>query len=89
MPSKGKYKVYVAVFKGDPVDFSKYRHTGLWFVPEDRATQYYFHVTGFTGMFEFERRKDFDPTTSRTFAKKIKVGKTKLSLSSSELATLL
>ncbi|KAM3503506.1 hypothetical protein MY11210_008690 [Beauveria gryllotalpidicola] len=89
MPSKQKYKVYVAVFKGDPVDFQKYRHTGLWFVPEGSGTKYYFHVKGFTGSFEFERRENFDPTTSRTFAKKIKLGKTKLYLTSDELAALL
>ncbi|KAK3186280.1 hypothetical protein K4F52_005044 [Lecanicillium sp. MT-2017a] len=89
MPSKRKYTVYVVVFKGDPVDFIKYRHTGLWFVPEDGGTQHYFHVTGLTGQFQFESRKGFDPTKSRTFAKKVKVGKIKLSLTSSEIGNLL
>ncbi|KAH8162071.1 hypothetical protein CIB48_g6175 [Xylaria polymorpha] len=86
MPTKTKYKIYIAVHKGDPMDFSKFRHTGIWCVPEDDSPHYYFHVKGFTGEFVFERRKNFDPTASRTFAKKVRVGKTKRSVASSELA---
>ncbi|RSL46722.1 hypothetical protein CEP51_015891 [Fusarium floridanum] len=86
MPGETKYKIYVAVHKGDPVDFSKFRHTGLWCVPEDGSSHYYFHVKGLTGAFAFERRKNFDPTTSRTFAKKVRVGKTRHPLTSSELS---
>lgn len=89
MPSKSKYTIYIVVHKGNPIDFSKYRHTGLWCVPEDGPLYYYFHVTGFTGGFIFERRQDFDPETSKTYAKKITVGKTKHSLTSSELGSLM
>ncbi|KAM9879003.1 hypothetical protein VD0002_g4376 [Verticillium dahliae] len=87
MSSKKKYKIYIAVHKGDPIDFSKYRHTGLWCMPEDRYSHYYFYVKGLTGDFTFERRKNFDPIASRTFAKKVKVGKTEHSMTSSELAS--
>lgn len=87
MPNKTKFKIHIAIHRGDPVDFSKYRHTGIWCVPEDGSSHYYYHVKGLTGEFVFERRKDFDPTTSRTFAKKVEVGKTKHSLTSSELAS--
>ncbi|KAH6971037.1 hypothetical protein BKA56DRAFT_635994 [Ilyonectria sp. MPI-CAGE-AT-0026] len=87
MPNTTKYEIYVTVHKGDPIDFSKYRHTGLWFVPEDGSSHYYYHVKGLTGEFSFEWRKDFDPTTSRTFAKKVRVGTTHHSLTSSELTS--
>ncbi|GAO20025.1 hypothetical protein UVI_02042580 [Ustilaginoidea virens] len=83
---KTKFKIYIAVQKGDPVDFSKYRHTGIWCVPEDGSSHYYYHVKGLTGEFIFERRKNFDPTASRTFAKRVKVGTTRHSLTPSELA---
>ncbi|GAB0139161.1 hypothetical protein EsDP_00007374 [Epichloe bromicola] len=89
MPSKTKYKVYIAVHRGDPVDFSKYRHTGLWCVPKDNTSHDFYHVKGLTGELTFERRKNFDPTASTTFAKKVKVGTTKHSLSSAELARLM
>lgn len=86
---KRKYELSVAVFKGDPVDFSKFRHTGLWFVPEDHSTDYYFHVTGLIREFVFERRDDFNPTVTRSFAKNVEVGTTKLALTSDELNTVL
>ncbi|KAF5529465.1 hypothetical protein FMEXI_14139 [Fusarium mexicanum] len=89
MPSKTKYKIYIAVHRGDPVDFSKYRHTGLWCVPDDNTSHYFYHVKGLIGEFTFEQRKNFDPTTSRTFAKKVKVGRTQHSLTSFELASLM
>ncbi|EGY14262.1 uncharacterized protein VDAG_05426 [Verticillium dahliae VdLs.17] len=57
MSSKKKYKIYIAVHKGDPIDFSKYRHTGLWCMPEDRYSHYYFYVKGLTGDFTFERQE--------------------------------
>lgn len=76
MPGETNYKIYIAVHKGDPVDFLKFRHAGLWCVPEDGSSHYYFHVKGLTGAFAFERRKNFDPTTSMTFAKKVRVSKT-------------
>ncbi|KAJ4201205.1 hypothetical protein NW767_006857 [Fusarium falciforme] len=85
MRGETRYKIYIAVYKGDPMDFSKFRCTGLWCVPEDVSSHYYFHVKGLTGAFAFERRKNFDPTTSRTFAKKVRVGKTQHPMSSSEL----
>jgi len=89
MPNQTKYKVYIAIYKGDPLDYSKWRHTGLWFVPEQGSTNYFYHVKGLTGEFEFERRKNFDPTTSRTFAKKVKVGKTKHSVVFAEIDSLM
>jgi hypothetical protein len=85
MPRKSQYRIYIAVHKGDPVDFSKYRHTGLWCVPVDGSSNYYYHVRGSLPDFRFEQLTDFDPTTSKTFTKKVEVGKTKRSLTSDEL----
>ncbi|KAK8147555.1 hypothetical protein G3M48_001373 [Beauveria asiatica] len=88
MATQRKYDVYVAVFKGAPFDFCKYRHTGLWFSPEDNAQVCYVHVVGLTGSFSFETRWGWDPATSRTFAKKVKVATTKRPLTPSELVAL-
>ncbi|EGX92171.1 hypothetical protein CCM_06332 [Cordyceps militaris CM01] len=89
MSSKRKYSVFVVVFRGEPMDFSKWRHTGLWLVPDDETHSYYFHVCGIPGSFQYEKRTNYDPEFSTKFAGKIPAGDTKLSLSSSELATLL
>ncbi|KAM0666491.1 hypothetical protein MY8738_005656 [Beauveria namnaoensis] len=88
MSTKRKYDVYVAVFHGTPVDFCKYRHTGLWYEPEDDGTTFYAHVTGLEGEFRFQERWNYDPEGSRSFAKKVRVGTTKRPLTDSELVAL-
>lgn len=88
MSTKRKYHVSVAVQKSTP-DYFKYRHVGLWFQPEDESTHYYFHVHGFQGNYQYEKRKNFDPTSTRSFAKKVIVAKTRHSLTSSDLARLM
>ncbi len=87
MSQPQKYSVYIVVHKGDPVDFQKFRHTALWLVPVDNGSNYYCHVRGSTGDFEYEKRSDYNPTRTRTFAKLINVGETKTSMTSSELTS--
>ena len=67
------------------MDFQKYRHTGIWFVPVGSGTHYYFHVRGSTGAYEYDMAEDFDPTKTKKFAKKIKVGITRHSLTSDDI----
>jgi len=85
MPTRHTYEVFIVVHRGDPMDFQKYRHTGVWFVPVDGGSTYYFHVRGSTGAYEFDMGKDFDPTETKNFAKKIKVGTTRHRLASDDL----
>lgn len=85
MATETKYQVYVSVHKGDLLDSSKFRHTALWFVPEDDTSHYYYHVTGAKQDFAFERRCNFDPTTSQSFATKVELGQTEQALTASEL----
>ncbi|PMB73315.1 hypothetical protein BM221_000736 [Beauveria bassiana] len=88
MSTKRNYDIYVAVFKGIPMDFCKFRHTGLWFYPDEGTEECYVHVVGLTGEFEFETRLGWDPANTVSFAKKVKVGTTKRSLTTSELVAL-
>lgn len=85
MSQRQKYRVYIAVHRGDPVDFQKFRHTALWFLPVDSGSSHYCHVRGSTGDFSYEKRSDYNPTKTQTFAKLIDVGTTKTSMTSSEL----
>ncbi|RMD39712.1 hypothetical protein DV735_g5421, partial [Chaetothyriales sp. CBS 134920] len=63
----------IVVFRGDPVDLQSTRHTAL-FVNE--GSQLYgdlVHVTGSSGFYEFERKSEINPLTSRSFLNKIPV----------------
>ncbi|OJJ38032.1 hypothetical protein ASPWEDRAFT_307648 [Aspergillus wentii DTO 134E9] len=64
-------KAYIAVYIGDPVDFTKYRHTALFF--EFPSYSLLMHITGAQGFFEFQKQEDYDPRNSRKLASLIKV----------------
>lgn len=77
--------MYIIVHKGDPLDYQKYRHTAIWLVPAEGDSQYYCHVRGAPGEFEYEKRTDYDPRGSRSFAKLIEVGRTKIDATTNEI----
>ena len=66
-------RLYIVVFKGDPVDLQKTRHTALFVSVDNQEKGDLLHVAGAAGVFAFERRKQVNPATSRTFLKKIPV----------------
>ncbi|KAK5989199.1 hypothetical protein PT974_10699 [Cladobotryum mycophilum] len=80
-----KYNVHIIVYKGDPLDYQKFRHTGIWFTPVLDGAHYFFHIIETDQGYLFETRPNFDPTKSRTFAEKVDVGETRISLAPSEL----
>lgn len=67
------------------MDYQKYRHTVLWFVPVESGTTYCFQASGSTGGYWFEAVENFDPTKTKKFAKKITVGTTRYSLTANDL----
>lgn len=91
MASRGAtWTIWVAVHRGDPVDMAQHRHTALWCEPDDGGAHYYFHATDTrTGRFAFERRDNFVPDDSRTFAGKARVGPTGQRLGASELCGIM
>ncbi|KAI5455756.1 hypothetical protein BGZ63DRAFT_368398 [Mariannaea sp. PMI_226] len=89
MPTNRDYKVYTIVYRSTPLDLQMYRHVALLFKPSGKSSSYYFNVVGSTGEFEFEMRKDFDPTSSGKFEKKIKVAKLSAQITSSYLNQLM
>lgn len=84
-----KYTVDVSVFKGDPDDNWEFRHAGLYFVPDDSTSSYFFHAIGHVRNFEFEWRQDFKPSSSGTFAGQAEVGKTTRAITSDRLIELM
>lgn len=86
MSDKREYQVYIVVYTGDPIDFSMYRHTGLWFVPHGGGPQLYFNVQGSTAAYTFEAGRDVDPTKIENYARRVDVGRTSPALAADELA---
>lgn len=67
-------RLYIIVYKGDPVDLQKTRHTALFISEDNQETGDLLHLAGAAGLSTFERRQHENPTQSRTFLKKIPVG---------------
>lgn len=64
----------IIIYKGSPIDASKYRHTALLLEFPDKTTRL-LHVTGASGFFQTEVKSGEDPSKSKKFVKKILVGK--------------
>lgn len=66
-------RLYIVVFRGDPVDLQKTRHTALFISEGSEEKGDLLHVTGAAGVFMFDRKKQSNPAASRNFLKKIPV----------------
>jgi len=66
--------ISIAVFKGDPVDYQRYRHTSwsLTFANQDPSVVV--HVAGPSGEFEFDTQDGYDPSQDRSLARLVDVG---------------
>ncbi|RDW84038.1 uncharacterized protein DSM5745_04364 [Aspergillus mulundensis] len=67
-------KLFILVYKGDPLDYSEYRHTALYFqfASSNRSIM---HVIGCPGLFRFSHAhgSDIDPASVGILAKVIPV----------------
>ena len=72
--SAAQYAVSICVFRSEPVDFQKWRHTLLCFRSDDQKAVMVAHAVGLAGDFSLQARQNFDPTSSATFAKEVFVG---------------
>jgi len=81
--------VSIIVFRAEPLDYQKYRHTALWFRFQGGDDTVVMHVIGVIGSFEFEARDNYDPTTSAKFTKEISVGCLLTPMTKAELVTLI
>ena len=64
----------IIVFKSEPVDYQKYRHTALFFEFEDGQPAVYIHATGTQRDFSVEQREGYNPRSSRQYVKQVEVG---------------
>lgn len=77
-------KVSILVYFGDPVDFTKYRHTALFFEFPGGSTCA-MHITGSPGLFEFESYENYNPEQSRRLARTIPVAELRDSISEASI----
>ena len=76
--------VFILVFVGEPLDYTKYRHTALFFEFPTGST-WVMHIIGAHGFFEFQSLKDYNPEQSRRLAKKIPVAELQDSISEASI----
>jgi len=81
--------VSIAVFKGDPVDYQKYRHTALLFRFNDDSPPLVIHVVGPPMGYQLQVRDNYDPTRSRTFAKEVQAGWLTVPMTKAQLVSLI
>lgn len=66
-------RLYIIVHEGEPLDLHETRHTALFVSKDNEREGDILHITGGSPSFSFERRQQEDPTTIKTFVKKIPV----------------
>lgn len=66
--------ISIAVFKGDPVDCPRYRHTSLFVTFAGKDLSLIVHVVGPPGEFEFDTQVGYDPSQDLSLAKLVEVG---------------
>ncbi|KAI9374200.1 Pyruvate/Phosphoenolpyruvate kinase-like domain-containing protein [Aspergillus egyptiacus] len=70
--NKMPQKLFILIYKGEPLDYSEYRHTALYFhfASSSRSIM---HVIGCPGLFRFAHNIDVDPSAMGDLAKVIPV----------------
>ncbi|KAL4919708.1 Pyruvate/Phosphoenolpyruvate kinase-like domain-containing protein [Aspergillus aurantiobrunneus] len=66
------WKLFILIYKGDPLDYSEYRHTALYFHFAS-STRSIMHVVGCPGLFRFVNNIDTDPSSIGLLAKVVPV----------------
>jgi hypothetical protein len=66
--------ISIAVFKGDPVDTQRYRHTSLFITFANQDPSVIIHVVGHPGEFEFDTQDGWDPSQDQSLARLVDVG---------------
>lgn len=75
----------IAVYKGEPLDWQKYRHTGIFFQFQNASTPVFIHAVGPPGELRVEIRENYAPSQSSSLAKEVVVGWLAVSLMRQQL----
>jgi hypothetical protein len=79
----------IVVFVGEPLDYQKYRHTALCLRPNNGGTSMIIHIIGPNMSYVLQTRDNYDPSTSRNFAKEVSAGTLRTPMAKTQLASLI
>lgn len=79
----------IIVYKGDPLDYSQFRHTALWLRFADRSPSLVVHVVGPPGELTFESRQSSQPWETQRYAKTVEVGYLRVAATSAQTVAAL
>ena len=81
--------VSIIIYRGEPLDYSKYRHTSIWLQFHDGSPALLVHIVGPAGEFELQTRNVANPGESAKFVKKVEVGNMTAFMTSNQAVELL
>lgn len=88
MPSSPA-SISVLVFKGEPLDYQRYRHTSLHISFADDQDAFVAHAVGPPGEYEFQIREPYDSTESQDIVRSVKLGDSLASVGRTPLIEIL
>jgi hypothetical protein len=65
--------INIPIFKGEPLDYQRYRHTSLYLSFADNQDLFVAHAVGPPGEYEFQIREPYDSTESQSIVRTVKV----------------
>ncbi|KAK7606534.1 hypothetical protein BKA81DRAFT_177433 [Phyllosticta paracitricarpa] len=89
MATETTVHVSIIIFRGEPLDWQKYRHTALLFTFADETQSVMIHATGSRYAFRLETMSNRDPRLSRSFAKEVDVGQIRFPMTKPRLVELI
>ena len=72
--SSSPASISILVFKGEPLDYQRYRHTSLHISFTDDQDPFVAHAVGPPGEYEFQIREPYDSTESQGIVRTVRVG---------------
>jgi hypothetical protein len=77
--------INILIFKGEPLDYQRYRHTSLYLSFADNQDPFVAHAVGPPGEYEFQIREPYDSTESQSIVRTVKVGNSLTSVGRGQL----
>jgi hypothetical protein len=81
--------IAILVFKGDPLDYQRYRHTSLHITFPDHQNPFVAHAVGPPGEYEFQIREPYDSIESQGIVRTVVVGNSLVSVERERMIEIL
>jgi hypothetical protein len=81
--------INILIFKGEPLDYQRYRHTSLHISFPDEQDPFVAHAVGPPGEYEFQVREPYDSSELQGLVRTVKVGNLSTSIAREQLIEIL